>query len=334
MQAFKTAVKECQASLAPDLKNFFNSLSEHLQDNLHLISNVSQHLTEHKGKFLRPMFILLMAHVLGSKNKNHVLLSIAIECIHIATILHDDIIDKSDLRHNKPAVHKIWNNSTAILMGDFLFSKAFQAMVEIGDLSSLGILASASTVIAKGELQQLENIDNLDLHLESYLEIIRTKTALLFETATQLSGSLGGLQNPELKPATDVGLNFGLAYQIVDDINDFAPSSNTIGKNPGDDISEGKVTLPVILGLQKATEATKQKLVNLLREVKNSEHSQETATLVTEVTNILNELGAFESAKKQARIYTNRALQSLDALPTKSQQHKELFASIFSTLTL
>ena len=211
------------------------------------IPAISAHLIEAGGKRLRPILTLAAARMCGYGGGDHVKLAATVEFIHTATLLHDDVVDESKQRRGRPAANLLWDNKSSVLVGDYLFSRAFQLMVETGSLRVLGILSNASAVIAEGEVLQLTTAHDLSTDAARYEQVIRGKTAALFEAAAEVGGVIAGAGEAEVRALADYGMALGLAFQLADDLLDYGGSSAALGKNTGDDFREGKVTLPVIL---------------------------------------------------------------------------------------
>ena len=219
-----------------------------------LIPQVGRHLVDSGGKRLRPLITLASARQYGYAGDAHVKLAAAVEFIHTATLLHDDVVDESALRRGLPAANVLWGNKPSILVGDFLFSRAFQLMVEIGSPAVLNVLANASAIIAEGEVMQLRSAKNLAISESDYLQVITAKTAALFAAAAEAGAMAAGAPPAQYEALRDYGRNLGIAFQLVDDALDYSGRQAVMGKSVGDDFRESKMTLPVILSLQRASE--------------------------------------------------------------------------------
>ena len=217
-----------------------------------LINQIAEHIIGGGGKRLRPMLVLLAAQAANYRGREHVLLAAVVEFIHTATLLHDDVVDESDLRRGRKTANALWGNAASVLVGDFLYSRSFQMMVEADDMRVMRILADTTNRIAEGEVLQLLNVHNPDVDEAAYLRVIERKTAVLFSAATQLGGLLGGLPKEQVEALADYGLNLGFAFQIADDVLDYVSDAGTLGKNIGDDLAEGKATLPLIYSIERA----------------------------------------------------------------------------------
>ena len=219
-----------------------------------MIPEVANHLISSGGKRLRPMLTLAMARLSGYSGDGHIKLAAAVEFMHTATLLHDDVVDESDLRRGKVAARMLWGNEASVLVGDFLLGQAFKMMVEVGNLHALDILSSAAAVIAEGEVMQLGTAKNTATNEDEYLSVIRAKTAELFAAACEVGPALAAKEKAELAACRSFGMNLGIAFQLIDDALDYGGKSAKLGKNVGDDFREGKITLPVVLSFRRGTE--------------------------------------------------------------------------------
>src|SRR6202166_3533929 len=220
-----------------------------------MIPEVANHLIESGGKRLRPMLTLVMAQLAGYGADGHIKLAAAVEFMHTATLLHDDVVDQSDMRRGKLAARMLWGNEASVLVGDFLLGQAFKMMVEVGSLRSLEILSSAAAIIAEGEVMQLAAAKNTATTEDEYLFVIRGKTAELFAAACEVGPALGARPKAEQSACRSFGMNLGIAFQLVDDALDYGGKAAKLGKNVGDDFREGKITLPVVLSFRRGSEA-------------------------------------------------------------------------------
>lgn len=304
----KTAVDRLQAMLETDLEAVEELLTARAASPVDIIPNLSGYIVSAGGKRLRPMITLAAAQAVGGTTPASHSLAAAVEFIHTATLLHDDVVDESDLRRGKPAAKSVWGNSASILVGDFLFARAFTLMVETGSLEILDILSNASSVIAEGEVRQLAAQGRLDLPTEDYLAIIEAKTAALFEAAAR-AGSLSG-GNEEHAPALAAyGKNLGLAFQIVDDVLDYGGTTSVIGKVVGDDFREGKVTLPVIIARRRG-KAEDHAFWERAMDIETQEESD-----LARAIHLIRTTGAAEATIAEAKAYTGLAKAALENLP-------------------
>jgi len=219
-----------------------------------MIPEIAKHLIESGGKRLRPMLTLAMAQLAGYDGRGHVKLAAAVEFMHTATLLHDDVVDESEMRRGRLAARKVWGNEASVLVGDFLLGQAFKMMVEVGSLRALEILSSAAAIIAEGEVMQLAAAKNTATTEDEYLSVIRGKTAELFAAACEVGPALNSRPKAEQSACRSFGMNLGIAFQLVDDALDYGGKAAKLGKNVGDDFREGKITLPVVLSFRRGGE--------------------------------------------------------------------------------
>ena len=239
------------ARAAPDMARVDALILARMQSPVSVIPALADHLINAGGKRLRPLLTVAASRVAGGRGDAALKLAAAVEFIHTATLLHDDVVDASQLRRGQTAAHLIWGAPPAVLVGDFLFARAFELMVETGVMRALEILARASRVIAEGEVLQLSRAHDLDLDQATYLEIITAKTAALFAAAAEAGAVSAGAPSAKAQALHDYGLNLGLAFQLADDALDYGGTTETLGKNAGDDFREGKATLPLILAMAR-----------------------------------------------------------------------------------
>jgi len=279
---------------------------ERMHSPVGMIPDLAQHLVGAGGKRLRPLLTVATARLCGYQGEAHHKLAAAVEFIHSATLLHDDVVDESDLRRGKKPANLIWGNSASILVGDFLFARAFNLMVETGSMEALGILSNAASVIAEGEVQQLASLRNLAMSEADYMDVIKAKTAALFAAATEVSPVIAGLDDTRRAALRDYGLKLGLAFQLIDDALDYGGQQAALGKSVGDDFREGKMTLPVIRALAKA-DATER---DFWRKVV-VDRDQDDLDLQRAVS-ILRKSGALDETIQMARRFSVEAIEALD----------------------
>ncbi len=239
--------------VAPDMERVNTTILARTGSDVTMIPEVANHLISSGGKRLRPMLTLAMAKLAGYAEEGHVKLAAAVEFMHTATLLHDDVVDESELRRGKPAARMVWGNEASVLVGDFLLGQAFKMMVEVGNLRALDILSSAAAVIAEGEVMQLAAAKNTATTEDEYLAVIRAKTAELFGAACEVGPVLASRSKAEQAACRAYGMNLGIAFQLVDDALDYSGKAAKLGKNIGDDFREGKITLPVVLSFRRGT---------------------------------------------------------------------------------
>ncbi len=243
--------------VAGELEAVDAKITERLFSHIKLIPEISGHIVSSGGKRIRPMLTLACAKLCGYEGERHIGLASCVELIHTATLLHDDVIDESKLRRGKACANIIWGNKESILVGDFLLSRSFEFMVEDGSIEVLRILSNASSVISSGEILQLTIAGNLDASLDDYLEVIRSKTAALFSAACEVGAVISDSSNEKQQALQNYGTNLGIAFQLADDILDYSTPKDGRGKQKGDDFREGKITLPIVLTYNEASDAEK-----------------------------------------------------------------------------
>lgn len=303
-----TVVEHLASLLEDDLTATEKLLKARAASPVDIIPDMSDYIVSAGGKRLRPMITLAAAHAVGGANASTHALAAAVEFIHTATLLHDDVVDESDLRRGKPAAKSVWGNSASILVGDFLFARAFTLMVETGSLDILDILSNASSVIAEGEVRQLAAQGKLDLPTEDYLAIIEAKTAALFEAASR-AGALSGGGEEHADALAAYGKNLGLAFQIVDDLLDYGGTTSVIGKVVGDDFREGKITLPVIIARRRGRTEDHDFWARAF-DVSRQEESD-----LARAIHLIRSTGAAEATLAEAEAYVGLAKSSLSSLP-------------------
>ncbi len=240
--------------VAPDMERVNTTILSRTGSQVTMIPEIANHLIESGGKRLRPMLTLAMARLAGYAGDGHVKLAAAVEFMHTATLLHDDVVDESEMRRGKLAARMLWGNEASVLVGDFLLGQAFKMMVEVGALRALEILSSAAAVIAEGEVMQLAAAKDTETTEDEYLAVIRAKTAELFAAACEVGPVIAGRPKAEQAACRSFGMNLGVAFQLVDDALDYGGKAAKLGKNVGDDFREGKITLPVVLAFRRGSD--------------------------------------------------------------------------------
>ncbi|WP_204934524.1 polyprenyl synthetase family protein [Roseibium sediminis] len=277
--------------------------------NVELIPEIARHLISSGGKRLRPMLTLAFADMFGYRGDGHVVLAASVEFMHTATLLHDDVVDESDMRRGKLAARKLWGNQASVLVGDYLLGQSFKMMVDVGSLEALRILSEASAIIAEGEVMQLGAAQNIATTEEQYLKVIEAKTAALFAAAAEV-GPVIADQDASMKAAARTyGLELGFAFQMVDDALDYGGSSADLGKDVGDDFREGKITLPVVLSIKRGTDQERAFWSRCLEEndIRDGDLDQAIA--------LMKKYDAISDTVQRARDYGANALGALDQLP-------------------
>jgi octaprenyl-diphosphate synthase len=276
------------------------------------IPEVTAHLVEAGGKRLRPMLTLAAARICGYKGPFHVHLAATVEFIHTATLLHDDVVDESTRRRGRPTANLLWDNKSSVLVGDYLFSRSFQLMVETGSLRVLDILANASATIAEGEVLQLTAAQDLATTEAIYLQVVRGKTAALFSAATEVGGVIAGAPEAQVRALFTYGDALGVAFQIVDDLLDYGGTAEAIGKNTGDDFRERKLTLPLIKAVAKASAEERAFWVRVIEKGDQQEGDLAQAMV------ILQRHDAISACRADALAWAGRAKSAIDNLPVHS----------------
>jgi len=274
-----------------------------------MIPEVANHLISSGGKRLRPMLTLAMAKLTGYEGDGHIKLAAAVEFMHTATLLHDDVVDESDMRRGRPAARKLWGNEASVLVGDFLLGQAFKMMVEVGSMRALDILSNAAAVIAEGEVMQLGAAKNTATTEDEYLAVIRAKTAELFAAACEVGPVLTNRPKAEDAACRSFGMNLGIAFQLVDDALDYGGKSAKLGKNIGDDFREGKITLPVVLSFRRGSESEREFWTQALEKGETAESDLETAV------GLMIKHRALEDTIKRAQHYGAIACDALALFP-------------------
>lgn len=304
-----TALQPVYSLVEDDFLAVNDLIPRQLTTNVQLVKQIGNYIVDSGGKRLRPLMVLLSTGALGYQGTRHVQLAAIIEFLHTATLLHDDVVDHSGMRRGKLTANEKWGNAPSVLVGDFLYSRAFQLMVEVGSLEIMGVLANATNTIAEGEVMQLANIGRVDLDEAQYREVIRCKTALLFQAASHTGAILASVDesdSPQIDTLCRFGLHFGLTYQLVDDWLDYAGSSDAMGKNIGDDLAEGKLTLPLIYALDRAG-GSAQALIKTAIQARSKDS-------LTEIIHIVQDCGALDYTHQAAVDEAQLALACLNEL--------------------
>ncbi|MVO15109.1 polyprenyl synthetase family protein [Parasedimentitalea huanghaiensis] len=273
------------------------------------IPEVTAHLVEAGGKRLRPMLTLAAAKMCGYDGEHHLKLAATVEFIHTATLLHDDVVDESGQRRGRPTANLLWDNKSSVLVGDYLFSRSFQLMVETGSLQVLDILANASATIAEGEVLQMTAAQDLKTGEDIYLQVVRGKTAALFSAATEVGGVIAGADDAQVKALFDYGDALGIAFQIADDLLDYQGDAKATGKNVGDDFRERKLTLPVIKAVSQATDEEREFWKRTIEKGRQEDGDLEHAL------ELMDKYGTLAATRDDAHGWANKAKDALSVLP-------------------
>ena len=290
----------------------FNAVNQYIIDQLHsevpLVENIGHYIVEAGGKRLRPILVLLAARCCGITQDTHIPLAAVIEFIHTATLLHDDVVDMSSLRRGRPTVNAEWNNPSSVLVGDFIYSRAFQILVQIGDMHIMQIIADTTNKIAEGEVLQLISKNNPATSEQNYMRVIQDKTAILFQAAAQCGAILAAADSNTETSLRNFGNHLGIAFQLIDDVLDYAGDSEALGKNIGDDLAEGKPTLPLIYTMKNASASQLELIKSCLKDESVAQQS------FSEVIQIVRGSGALDYTIQRAEKQAQEALNCLEVL--------------------
>jgi len=292
--------------LADDMQAVNTLILHKLHSEVVLVNQLGKYIINSGGKRIRPMLALLVANACGYQGNKHINIAAIIEFIHTATLLHDDVVDESALRRGKDTAHQVWGNQAAVLVGDFLYSRAFEMMIEVGSMRVMDILATTTNTIAEGEVLQLLNCHDADTTEQRYMNVIHSKTAKLFEAASQLGAILAEYPDEKEYKLAKYGMHLGTAFQLIDDVMDYQASSEEMGKNVGDDLAEGKPTLPLIIALRRSTGETAQQIRFAIEEggLQNLES----------ILDAIQTTGALEYTINIAKDEAEQAIAQLDCL--------------------
>ena len=300
---------EIQRLSAADMTAVNQQIFSQLSSDVALVNQLGIYIVNSGGKRLRPLLAVLAARALGYKGEQHISIAAIVEFIHTSTLLHDDVVDESTLRRGKETANALFGNQASVLVGDFLYSRSFQMMVALNNMRVMQVLADATNIIAEGEVLQLMNVNDPDTTEQSYMQVIYCKTAKLFEAATQLAAVISG-QSAEMEQAMKAyGMHLGTAFQLIDDVLDYQADASELGKNIGDDLAEGKPTLPLIHALKMGTKAQQQLIREAITEGNGMAH-------LPEIMAALQETGAFDYTREIAQQEALKAKQALLLLPT------------------
>ncbi len=297
--------------LHPQIGTDFEAVNQFILGNLHsgvpLVEKIGSYIVESGGKRIRPLLVLLAARSCGYQGREHINLAAVIEFIHTATLLHDDVVDTSDLRRGKATANAKWGNAPSVLVGDFLYSRAFQMLVELNSMPIMSVVSTATNIIAEGEVLQLINCKNPDVDEASYMKVILGKTAMLFEAATQTGAIIAGANATHTQALQLYGRHLGIAFQLVDDVLDYQSSAAEMGKNVGDDLAEGKPTLPLIYTMKQGTEAQRQLIRQAIRKGGLADLEPIREAVIAS--------GAIDYTFNQAQQQVEQAMQQLELIP-------------------
>jgi octaprenyl-diphosphate synthase len=308
--------------ISGDMQAVDEVIRNRLHSDVVLIRQVAEYIINSGGKRLRPALVLLAANAMGYRGTHHHELAAVVEFIHTATLLHDDVVDESELRRGNKTANALFGNAASVLVGDFLYSRAFQMMVGVNDMRVMQVLADATNVIAEGEVLQLLNCNNADVGIDDYLRVIRYKTAKLFEAATRLGAILAGADEALEQHMAAFGMHLGTAFQIIDDVLDYSSAEAATGKHLGDDLAEGKPTLPLILAMQSGT-AEQAAVVRKAIETGGRDD-------FSAVLDIIHHTGALAAARQNAVAEAQKAISALGAVSPSIFKDALLKLSVFA----
>jgi octaprenyl-diphosphate synthase len=306
------------ALVARDMEAVNDMIHRRLQSQVMLVNQLGHYIVDSGGKRLRPMLVLLAAGACGYQGRHHIDMAAIIEFIHTATLLHDDVIDGSELRRGRETVNAIWGNESSVLMGDFLYSRAFEMMVEVGSMRIMDILSHVTNTIAEGEVMQLLNCRDADTTEARYMEVIQSKTAKLFEAATQIGAVLGEASPGDERALASYGMHLGTAFQLIDDVLDYNASAKQIGKNVGADLADGKPTLPIIYAMQHGSSAQ----ATIIRQAVERGGLEQ----IEAVLQAIESTGAIAYTECVAQQAADRAIEQLTHLP--ASDHKQALVAL------
>jgi octaprenyl-diphosphate synthase len=309
-------------SIASDMDAVNTVIRQRLHSEVSLVNQIAEYIISAGGKRIRPVLVLLVANAYGYHGKAHHELAAVVEFIHTATLLHDDVVDESSMRRGRQTANALFGNAASVLVGDFLYSRAFQMMVGLDSMRVMQILSDATNVIAEGEVLQLLNMHNPDVTQDNYLQVIRSKTAKLFEAAAQLGALVSGANDAQIDAAGEYGRSLGTAFQLIDDVLDYAGDAAEIGKNVGDDLREGKPTLPLIYLMENGT-AEQRELVRNCIEQGDEQHFDAILAAVTSS-------GALDYTRRAAIAAAEQAAEAIADLPETSYKQSLLQLCTFA----
>jgi len=325
MNEEKSLIEEVRSLLQMDWQEMNREIRVQLDTDVGLINSISHYIINSGGKRLRPLMVLLSSRACGidQHNRSRILAAAMIEFIHTATLLHDDVVDASDTRRGVKTAHRNFGNESTILVGDFLYSRAFQMMVQIGQMRVMEIMANTTNTIAEGEVLQLIHCGNPDITETEYMDVIYRKTGKLFEAGVSIGAVLADQSQIVESSLTEYGRHLGIAFQLIDDVFDYSSSVEIMGKNIGDDLAEGKPTLPLIYALERCN-SQKQLMIREAIENKNSKDSEQ-------IIECIKSCGALALATEKAKATSEKAIKALECLPESQYKDALIKLARFST---
>ncbi|MEL0646581.1 octaprenyl diphosphate synthase [Pseudoalteromonas agarivorans] len=312
-------IKAIQALIESDMNDVNQLIHAQMRSDVALVNQLGLYIVNSGGKRVRPMLAILAARALGYQGKDHITLATIVEFIHTATLLHDDVVDESNLRRGTPTANAEFGNAASVLVGDFIYTRSFQLMVGLGKMQVMQVLADATNIIAEGEVLQLMNCNDPDTTEASYMQVIYSKTAKLFEAATGLAAIITEQDQSTLKALNLYGMHLGTAFQLVDDVLDYNADADQLGKNIGDDLAEGKPTLPLIYAMQHGNAHQTQLIRDAIEHSNGMEHLEE-------ILSTLKQTNALEFTMQKAELEADKAIACLDFLP--ESEYKQALVSL------
>lgn len=312
-------VKAIQALAQNDMSVVNDLIYDQLQSDVALINQLGIYIVNGGGKRMRPMLTVLAASALNYQGKDHCAIAAIIEFIHTATLLHDDVVDESNMRRGRETANALFGNSASVLVGDFLYTRSFQMMTKLNNMRIMDILSDATNIVAEGEVLQLMNCNDPDTTEESYMQVIYCKTAKLFEAATRLAAVVAGQDETIENAMADYGKYLGTAFQLVDDIMDYTADAKEMGKNVGDDLAEGKPTLPLLYAMKHGNERQKQLIRDAIEHGNGMDH-------LDEILQAMQDTGSLVYTQKQAEIEADKAITALSVLA--ESEYKQALISL------
>ncbi len=304
-------LSELIAPISDDMKAVDAIIRARLNSEVVLVRTIGDYIVGAGGKRMRPAMVLMIANALGYHGKNHHLLAAVVEFIHTATLLHDDVVDESDMRRGRRTANAVFGNAASVLVGDYLYSRSFEMMVETGSMAAMSVLSGATTVIAEGEILQLLNVHDPDVSMDRYLQVVRYKTAKLFEAAAQVGAIVAGATSEQEQAAAAYGRHVGTAFQLIDDVLDYSGDVQALGKNVGDDLREGKPTMPLIRVMETGSAGQRQLIQDAIR---TGEADFEA------VARAIHDTEALEYTRRAAREEADLARQALSVYPASANR--------------
>lgn len=312
-------IKNIQALTQNDMTAVNDLIYSQINSDVALINQLGVYIVNAGGKRMRPMLTVLAARAFDYKGEEHISIAAIIEFIHTATLLHDDVVDESNMRRGRETANALFGNSASVLVGDFLYTRSFQMMTKLGNMKIMDILSDATNIVAEGEVLQLMNCNDPDTTEESYFEVIYCKTAKLFEAATRLAAVIAGQDKVIEKAMQEYGKYLGTAFQLVDDIMDYTADAKAMGKNIGDDLAEGKPTLPLLYAMQHGNEQQTKLIRDAIEHCNGMDH-------LDEILAAMKETGSLVYTQKKAEQEADKAINALNVLP--ESEHKQALISL------